>query len=110
VARVGCDGKTVDDRSVAEIERAIEALDREIAAAEGRRIVGRPAGRVTCRSSNGQHRMDDSLVFCRPVACGQACRGWLPDRRMIAVAGAGEAQIDAPIAIDITRARSVLSW
>ena len=33
------DGKTVDYRSVAEIDRAIEALDREIAAAEGRRIV-----------------------------------------------------------------------
>jgi len=29
----------VDYRSVAEIDRAIEALDREIAAAEGRRIV-----------------------------------------------------------------------
>tara|TARA_R110002012_G_scaffold285235_5_gene476301 strand:- start:8019 stop:8234 length:216 start_codon:yes stop_codon:yes gene_type:complete len=39
VARVGYDGKTVDYRSVAEIDRAIEALDREIAAAEGRRIV-----------------------------------------------------------------------
>jgi hypothetical protein len=39
VARVGYDGKTVEYRSVAEIDRAIEALDREIAAAEGRRIV-----------------------------------------------------------------------
>ena len=39
VARVSYDGKTVDYRSVAEIDRAIEALDREIAAAEGRRIV-----------------------------------------------------------------------
>ena len=39
IARVSYDGKTVDYRSVAEIERAIEALDREIAAAEGRRIV-----------------------------------------------------------------------
>lgn len=39
VARVSYDGKSVDYRSVAEIERAIEALDREIAAAEGRRIV-----------------------------------------------------------------------
>ena len=39
VARVGYDGKTVHYRSVAEIDRAIEALDREIAAAEGRRIV-----------------------------------------------------------------------
>ena len=39
VARVRYDGKTVDYRSVAEIDRAIEALDREIAAAEGRRIV-----------------------------------------------------------------------
>ena len=36
---VSYDGKTVDYRSVAEIDRAIEALDREIAAAEGRRIV-----------------------------------------------------------------------
>ena len=39
VARVSYDGKTVDYRSVAEIDRAIEAPDREIAAAEGRRIV-----------------------------------------------------------------------
>ena len=36
---VSYDGKTVDYRSVAEIDRAIEALDRDIAAAEGRRIV-----------------------------------------------------------------------
>jgi hypothetical protein len=33
------DGKTVDYRSVAEIDCAIEALDHDIAAAEGRRIV-----------------------------------------------------------------------
>ena len=39
VARVSYDGKTVDYRSVAEIDRAVEALDREIAAAEGRRLV-----------------------------------------------------------------------
>ncbi|WP_274789800.1 phage head-tail joining protein [Roseovarius tolerans] len=39
VARVSYDGKTVEYRSVVEIDRAIEALDREIAAAEGRRIV-----------------------------------------------------------------------
>ena len=39
VARVSYDGKTVEYRSVAEIDRAVEALDREIAAAEGRRIV-----------------------------------------------------------------------
>ena len=39
VARVSYDGKTVDYRSVAEIDRAIEALDRDIVAAEGRRIV-----------------------------------------------------------------------
>ncbi len=39
VARVSYDGKTVDYRSVAEIDRAIEGLDREIAAAEGRRMV-----------------------------------------------------------------------
>ena len=39
VARVSYDGKTVDYRSVAEINRAIEALDRDIAAAEGRRMV-----------------------------------------------------------------------
>ena len=39
VARVSYDGKTVDYRSVAEIDRAIEALDREIATAEGRRMV-----------------------------------------------------------------------
>ncbi len=39
VARVSYEGKTVDYRSVAEIDRAIEALDREIAVLEGRRIV-----------------------------------------------------------------------
>ena len=39
VARVSYDGKTVDYRSVAEIDRAIEALDRDIAEAEGRRMV-----------------------------------------------------------------------
>lgn len=39
VARVSYDGKTVEYRSVAEIDRAIEVLEREIAAAEGRRIV-----------------------------------------------------------------------
>ncbi len=39
VARVSYDGKTVDYRSVAEIDRAIEALDREIAAAEGRPVI-----------------------------------------------------------------------
>jgi hypothetical protein len=39
VARVSYDGKTVDYRSLAEIDRAIEALDREIAIAEGRRLV-----------------------------------------------------------------------
>ena len=38
VARVSYDGKTVEYRSLAEIDRAIEALDRKIAAAEGRRI------------------------------------------------------------------------
>ena len=39
VARVGYDGKTVDYRSIAEIDRAIEVLDREIATAEGRQII-----------------------------------------------------------------------
>lgn len=39
VARVSYDGKSVDYRSVAEIDRALEALDREIAVAEGRRLV-----------------------------------------------------------------------
>ena len=39
VARVSYDGKTVEYRSIAEIDRALEALDREIAAAEGRRMV-----------------------------------------------------------------------
>jgi hypothetical protein len=39
VARVSYDGKSVDYRSLAEIDRALEALDREIAEAEGRRIV-----------------------------------------------------------------------
>jgi hypothetical protein len=39
VARVSYDGKTVEYRSLAEIDRALEALEREIATAEGRRIV-----------------------------------------------------------------------
>ena len=39
VARVSYDGKTVEYRSLAEIDRALEALDREIATLEGRRIV-----------------------------------------------------------------------
>jgi hypothetical protein len=39
VARVSYDGKTVEYRSLAEIERAIEQIDRDIAAMEGRRIV-----------------------------------------------------------------------
>ena len=39
VARVSYDGKTVDYRSIAEIDRAIEILDREIATAEGRKII-----------------------------------------------------------------------
>ncbi len=39
VARVSYEGKTVEYRSLAEIDRAIEALEREIAAAERRRIV-----------------------------------------------------------------------
>ncbi|WBQ12873.1 hypothetical protein L2D00_13610 [Hyphomonadaceae bacterium BL14] len=39
VARVSYDGRTVDYRSMAEIDRAIEALEREIAAGEGRAIV-----------------------------------------------------------------------
>ncbi|NYS26057.1 hypothetical protein HUK65_13770 [Rhodobacteraceae bacterium 2376] len=39
VARVSYDGKTVEYRSVAEIDRALEALDREIASVEGRRMV-----------------------------------------------------------------------
>lgn len=37
--RVSYDGKTVDYRSIAEIDRAIEVLDREIATAEGRKII-----------------------------------------------------------------------
>ena len=39
VARVSYDGKTVDYRSLAEIDRAIEVLDRDIAVAEGRKII-----------------------------------------------------------------------
>lgn len=39
VAKVSYDGKTIDYRSVAEIDRALEGLDREIAGAEGRRMV-----------------------------------------------------------------------
>ncbi len=39
VARVSYDGKTVEYRSLAEIDRAIDVLDREIAALEGRKVI-----------------------------------------------------------------------
>ena len=39
VARVSYDGKTVEYRSLAEIDRAIDVLDREIATLEGRSII-----------------------------------------------------------------------
>ena len=39
VARVSYDGKTVEYRSLAEIDRAIDVLDREIAALEGRAMI-----------------------------------------------------------------------
>ncbi len=39
VERVSYDGKTVDYRSLAEIDRAIEVLDRDIGTAEGRKII-----------------------------------------------------------------------
>lgn len=39
VARVSYDGKTVEYRSLAEIDRAIDVLDREIATLEGRRVI-----------------------------------------------------------------------
>ena len=39
VARVSYEGRSVEYRSVAEIDRAIEALDREIVIAEGRQII-----------------------------------------------------------------------
>ena len=39
VARVSYDGKTVEYRSLADIDRAIEGLDRDIVAAEGRKII-----------------------------------------------------------------------
>ena len=57
VARVSYDGKTVDYRSVAEIDRALEALDREIAAAEGRRIIRQV--RVTTAKGLGAMRIFD---------------------------------------------------
>jgi len=39
VARVSYDGKTVEYRSLAEIDRAIDVLDREIATLEGRSVI-----------------------------------------------------------------------
>ena len=39
VARVSYDGKTVEYRSLAEIDRAIDVLDRDIAALEGRAMI-----------------------------------------------------------------------
>ena len=56
VARVSYDGKTVDYRSVAEIDRAIEALDREIESNAHCLLTDRPERfgsiilRLTCRS------------------------------------------------------------
>jgi hypothetical protein len=41
ISRVSYDGKAVDYRSVTEIDWALGALDRDIAAAEGRRIIRR---------------------------------------------------------------------
>ena len=38
-ARVSYDGKTVEYRSLAEIDRAIDVLDREIATLEGRSMI-----------------------------------------------------------------------
>ena len=75
VARVSYDGKTVDYRSLAEIDRAIEALDRDIALAEGRRIVRQVrvttvshmhhldlSGKNTGTSWQGQLRMRSSSM------------------------------------------------
>jgi len=39
VARVSYDGKTIEYRSLAEIDRAIDVLDREIATLEGRSVI-----------------------------------------------------------------------
>ena len=39
VARLSYEGRSVEYRSLAEIDRAIEQLDREIAAVEGRRLI-----------------------------------------------------------------------
>ena len=39
VARVTYDGRSVEYRSLAEIDAALQALDREIAAAEGRPVL-----------------------------------------------------------------------
>jgi len=39
VARVSYNGKTVEYRSLAEIDRAIDVLDRDIAAHEGRSMI-----------------------------------------------------------------------
>jgi len=39
VARVSYDGKTAEYRSLAEIDRAIDVLDREIATLEGRSVI-----------------------------------------------------------------------
>jgi len=65
VARVSYDGKSIDYRSLAEIDRAIEALDREIAAAEGRRIVRQV--RVTTAPFRSLHSVDEHIAVL--VAC-----------------------------------------
>jgi len=47
VARISYDGKTVEYRSLAEIDRAIDVLDREIATLEGKSFIRQV--RVTTR-------------------------------------------------------------
>ena len=46
IARVSYDGKTVDYRSVAEIDRAIEALDREMSVLQLSSVFPTPATAV----------------------------------------------------------------
>ena len=83
VARVSYDGKTVDYRSIAEIDRAIEVLDREIATAEGRKIIRQ----LRVITTKGLYRMGWLDAFRRrgtggPVAVRARLEGAMSQRRL----------------------------
>ena len=71
VARVSYDGKTVDYRSLAEIDRAIEVLDREIATAEGRKILRSGRSCIALTKSRKFRRLTGPSRDCRSRKAGR---------------------------------------